>query len=103
MIPTFKFGGNSANWAWYQTQGVSWVADVLGSTHTKVDGEYVADPRYRIKVWKTTDAQGHYNHDHPDYEFVYRPKNIPASKDKLTEQTLNKVIRAHVQAAEGEK
>lgn len=98
MIGTLKFGGNSSNWAWYRTADKRWVADVLGSVHTKVDGKYVVDPSFHIKVWRTTDAQGHTDHNHPDYEFTYKPRNIPASGDKLTERTLNKVVREHVES-----
>jgi hypothetical protein len=96
MIGSLKFGGNSSNWAWYRTADKSWVAEVLGSVHSKVNGEWVVSPRYYIKVWKTLDEQGHTDYQHPDYDFVYTPKKIPASGDKLTERTLNKTVREHV-------
>lgn len=95
MIGTLKFGGNSANWAWYRTADKGWVADVLGQVHTKVDGKYVPDPRYHIKVWRLNAKGGHSKT--PDFEFTYKPKTIPASGDKLTERTLNKVVREHVE------
>lgn len=95
MIPAFKFGGNSSNWAWYKTADGTWTADVLGQIHRKVDGKYVVDPDFHIRIWKNN-ADGGHDYNNPDYDFRYKPKTIPVTGDKLSERTLNKVVREHL-------
>jgi hypothetical protein len=97
VIGALKFGGNSANWAWYRTEDRAWTVDVLGRIHRKVDGKYVVDPDFRIEVYKGETTAGK-----PEFQFHYKPKQIPASGDKLTERTLTRVVRQHMKE-QGEK
>jgi hypothetical protein len=94
-ITALQFGGNSANWAWYKTKDQAWTVDVLGSLHSKVDGKWVLDPSFHIRVWKNRPDGGH-DYNNPDFDFYYKPKQVPSTRDKLPERTLTKVVRQHM-------